>query len=110
MKWYGENRSYACFRESLRRANAPEAFRQSHLKRNRGITTVDYDKMLANQEGKCAICHTDTPSKRRKYFDIDHCHATGKVRGLLCEVCNRAIGLLKDSPEMLRRAADYLET
>lgn len=74
-----------------------------------GITPDDYAAFFSAQNGRCAICGTDTPSKRRVFFDVDHCHTTGKVRGLLCEVCNRAIGLLKDSPEMLRRAADYLE-
>lgn len=64
--------------------------------------------MLAAQQGRCAICGTTTPSKRREYFDIDHCHSTGQIRGLLCEICNRVIGLMQDDEQRLRRAADYI--
>jgi hypothetical protein len=42
-------------------------------------------------------------------FVVDHCHATGKVRGLLCHNCNRALGLMQDNIENIKRAADYLE-
>jgi len=73
------------------------------------MTNEDYDIMSAKQNGGCAICGGPPTSGRWKRFAVDHDHATGKVRGLLCECCNRAIGLLKDDPKTLRVAADYLE-
>lgn len=85
----------------------PERVRARQL-RKYGITQVEYDAMLVAQGGLCQICRTDTPSSRRKWFDVDHCHSTGRVRGLLCEICNRVVGLMKDDPERLERAAQYL--
>jgi hypothetical protein len=66
--------------------------------------------MLAKQRGVCAICKTEDPGPRSNHFHIDHDHATGKVRGLLCNNCNRGIGLLKDSPSVLLQAHLYLTT
>lgn len=74
-----------------------------------GITEDDYNTMLENQKGLCAICKTDKPTGKWKRFAVDHCHHTGHVRGLLCNECNRGMGLLRDSPELLRCAANYLE-
>ena len=59
--------------------------------------------MLAAQEGRCAICNN--PAKC-----VDHDHATGKVRGILCAGCNRALGFMFDKPALLRRGAEYLES
>jgi len=65
--------------------------------------------MLDEQGGCCKICGTDKPTGKWKVFAIDHCHITGIVRGLLCNECNRGIGLLRDSADLLRKAADYLD-
>lgn len=73
-----------------------------------GYRDGDYDRMFREQNGRCAICGTDTPGGRGA-FHIDHCHDTGQIRGLLCRACNSAIAWLKDSPELLRRAAEYVE-
>jgi hypothetical protein len=65
--------------------------------------------MFAEQGGRCVICQLreeDTPTNR---FHVDHCHETGQVRALLCHACNTSLGKMKDSPELLRRAADYIE-
>lgn len=86
-----------------------ESTRKWQLKTNYGITEEDYQALLEGQEGKCAICLTDTPTGKWKVFAVDHCHKTGKVRGLLCNECNRGIGLLKDNAELLKKAAAYLE-
>lgn len=71
-----------------------------------GITSQDYLKILQAQNGGCAIC--GKPANRRK-LDIDHCHLTGRVRGLLCPDCNIGIGRLGDSTEHLKKALIYLE-
>jgi len=82
----------------------------SDLKRKHGITLEEYNGLLAEQHGRCKICLT-THSNRRttNRLAVDHDHNTGLIRGLLCESCNRAIGLLKDNPSLLRKAAEYLE-
>lgn len=70
-----------------------------------GITEVDYQTLLAKQNGGCAICG----SSGRRRLDVDHDHLTNKIRGLLCNNCNRGLGHLKDDPALLRLAATYLE-
>ena len=73
------------------------------------MTINDYDQLLFNQGGFCAICKgLETGHLGR--FVVDHDHMTGKVRGLLCWSCNVGIGHLKDNPEILISAAYYLNT
>lgn len=83
--------------------------RKYQLRDKYGITEEDYERMFIAQNGRCAICNTDTPTGKWKRFAVDHCHHTGLVRGLLCNECNRGMGLLKDNAELLRKAANYLE-
>lgn len=83
--------------------------RKYQLRDKYGITEEDYDKMFIEQNGKCAICETSDQTGKWQRFGVDHCHKTGKVRQLLCNECNRGIGLLKDNAELLRKAADYLD-
>lgn len=72
-----------------------------------GISVDDYNRMLEEQGGVCKICGTDKPNTAgKKYFAIDHCHSTGVVRGLLCNVCNVAVGFVE---KHYRRVAVYLE-
>ncbi len=78
--------------------------RSARLIREYGISLVEYDKMLVAQEGVCAICGRPDPKRR---LTVDHCHLTGKVRGLLCKKCNTAIGLLGDSSDVLVKALAY---
>jgi hypothetical protein len=79
---------------------------------NYGITLAQYQEMLASQEEKCAICEERETSVDRagtlKSLAVDHCHNTGKVRGLLCSRCNTTIGKLEESPQLLRAMFDYL--
>lgn len=83
--------------------------RKWQLKTNYGITEEQYASLLNEQQGCCAICKTDKPTGKWKVFAVDHCHITGRVRGLLCNECNRGMGLLKDNADLLREAAEYLE-
>jgi hypothetical protein len=85
--------------------------RDYQLRRDYGITQADYDRMYAEQEGKCAIClkHFDLhASSRYKKLYVDHAHDMDKVRGLVCMKCNMAIGNFEDSHDNCLRAAQYL--
>lgn len=77
------------------------------MTRKYGLTKAEFDLLLEQQGGVCAICAgpRSGPGKR---FHVDHCHDTGQVRGLLCGNCNTAIGLLGDDPERAEKAAAYL--
>ncbi|NDB61103.1 recombination endonuclease VII [bacterium] len=79
-----------------------------HMMKNYGLDLKDYQKLLEAQNHKCAICGSPPPNNRKTRLSIDHCHKTGKVRGLLCDRCNRSIGLLKDDVSILKKAIEYL--
>lgn len=82
------------------------------LRTKYGITLENYEDLLVAQLGRCAICQTDDPPIRsgaKIHWHVDHCHVTGRVRGLLCFRCNQGLGLLGDDPERLRQAIAYLE-
>lgn len=76
------------------------------IARNLAMTVTDYRALLAEYPA-CAICGRSWESGIRP--NIDHCHTSGKLRGVLCVSCNSALGLLRDSPDSARRAAAYLE-
>lgn len=82
--------------------------RRSWLKRKYGITIEQYDEMLAAQGGVCPICGTPPADPRGYRMHIDHCHDTGRVRGILCGPCNQGIGNLGDDPDRLLAAVEYL--
>lgn len=77
---------------------------ESRLKREYGISISERDDMVNSQDRKCKICFLE-----RKLY-VDHCHSTGKVRGMLCGTCNSGIGFFKDSPDMLESAIRYLRS
>lgn len=79
----------------------------SHRARTYGVSVEEYERMKSDQNSKCAICQTEEADLPRK-LGIDHCHKTGKVRGLLCFKCNSAIGKLS-SIILLKNAVKYLE-
>lgn len=78
------------------------------LKTRYGITFEEYQSMKNTQNNCCAICRTSFDILPRRP-DVDHCHQTGKVRGLLCWQCNGGLGQFKDDPTLFRLAAEYLE-
>jgi len=105
------------------------AFNESERRRQRlrhalwkyGKSLEELEHLLSEQGGRCAICFRhwkDCPAARPSRYEdhflqhlyVDHDHATGKVRGLLCHGCNGAIGLFKDDPDRADAAAAYLET
>lgn len=72
------------------------------------ITLDDYESMLIKQNNLCAICNQEETFRNRR-LTVDHCHKTGKVRGLLCNKCNLAIGHLGDSSKLLEEALKYIK-
>lgn len=68
------------------------------------LPLVEYERMLKEQDGKCAICSDGMPTPY-----VDHCHSTKKVRALLCPGCNTGLGGFKDSPERLLKAVEYIK-
>lgn len=86
----------------LYRATYPERVRFTRT----GVTAVEYARLVEARAGKCAICENPPDASG---LCIDHSHKTGKVRDLLCKDCNLMLGRSYDNPEVLRRAASYLE-
>lgn len=94
-------RSMPEVKERKSRANAALLLRKKY-----GLTLVQLEEMIASQSGRCASCGDDLEVKR---VHVDHDHATGQVRGVLCQRCNLAEGYLRGSPLRARRLAKYLE-
>ena len=83
--------------------------RKAELRREYGITQEHYDLMLKHQQGRCAICGTDSPKvSTGQIFHVDHDRLLGEVRGLLCGLCNRGLGHFKDDIDRLEQAVHYL--
>jgi len=91
------------FRAKCLAANAKG--RRANLLKRYGISWLEYELRLALQNGVCAICRKEP---KRRMLCVDHCHVTGKVRGLLCTRCNAALGSFEDDPNLTQVAADYL--
>jgi hypothetical protein len=130
-KWYAKNRDKVLLRKRARSkaayqkkkkklANNPE-LAIAHNKcvtacarlRKYGITQEEYDSRLRAQCGVCAICKQSEKCKagngRTKQLSVDHDHETGDIRGLLCDLCNRALGMMGDDPDRLAAAVEYLK-
>lgn len=102
-----EARAYS--RAYYYKQNGIEKGFNSKLRTRFGITRDQYDFLLKCQNDGCAICGANVARKNAKHLAVDHDHQTGKVRGLLCTRCNRVIGSFQDNPDLLRKAAQYLE-
>lgn len=101
-RWFLDNRERAA--RNRRRWNWSKFY---------GLSEAQYWDLLQLQAGVCAVCRQDEPTVHGRTggkfaLSVDHCHQTGIVRGLLCQKCNRAIGLFGDDPELIQRAAEYL--
>jgi len=87
-------------------------FSRKYLRKTYGITLEEYRQMFVDQDNKCAICRMDgfkICKDAKALLVVDHCHSTGKVRGLLCHNCNRGLGLFQDNKQHLGAAIEYIE-
>jgi hypothetical protein len=120
-EWYTENREREIARVRAWQQANPERLKASrdrnrdrrnrkmreiHLRNKFGLTPEEYERIFKAQDGVCALCERQpTPGIS---LHVDHDHATGEVRGLLCMRCNNALGLFREDPDLLRRAARYV--
>lgn len=100
-----------CVKEERKENHKPLQKKNYDLVRTYNITINDFKVMFDKQEGKCKICSNlirFMSEDKTKAACVDHCHTTGKVRGLLCHSCNRGLGLFQDSKSNLEKALQYL--
>ena len=81
---------------------------KARLKRKYDLTIEEYDALLEAQNNCCKVCGTHATNNLKGKLYVDHCHTTGKVRGMLCMKCNSALGLLNDDKELIQKLLDYL--
>jgi hypothetical protein len=96
------------------RKRKPHIIKSIDLKKRFGISLEDYQLMLNNQNNVCAICgqpekSVDYRTKKVRSMAVDHCHTSGKIRGLLCSDCNTALGLFRENIDFMKSAIKYLE-
>ena len=104
--------SYNCYIKNISKTKEHKLQRHKiHQKKHKyGLTEDQYYKMINDQENKCVICSYEfTNENRYSGSFVDHCHSTGKVRGLLCNRCNKSIGAFEDNISFLKRAIKYLQ-
>jgi hypothetical protein len=106
-----KSRCIDCVKKGKKPKRSRDYMRKYDLKKSYNITIAQYDEMLLKQNDCCAICKrhkSEVTVKRKNHLCVDHNHSTGKIRGLLCDKCNRGIGLLCDSIDLLNNAIKYL--
>ena len=106
-EWHNRGSNRKQRTERVKNKYNPEVRRRYLLKKNYGLSLQDFDNMLKTQNYLCAICLDDKPGGVGTW-KIDHDHATGKVRGLLCNSCNTMLGHAKDSLDIIYSASLYL--
>jgi hypothetical protein len=85
------------------------SMKKHDLKRHYGLTPEQYEAMWAAQGMKCAACGSTNPGRKNGQWSLDHCHGTKKVREIVCNGCNLALGHVKDSVERLQQLIEYLD-
>lgn len=107
-QYYERNKSNILLSMRQKYKADPAAAKDRDLKKAYGISIEQYNALLKSQQECCAICKQHK-SLFKKSLAVDHCHRSGKVRGLLCTNCNRAVGNLKDSVDLAKNLTSYLE-
>lgn len=87
----------------------PDYFKSKHLSYVYGMPLHEYERMRLNQHSRCAVCGKHEQDTRRKRLFVDHSHATGKIRALLCQQCNTALGMAHEDIDILLALVGYLE-
>ena len=103
-----------CYEKELKYFSDPDnrlKKRKTTIKRKYGLSFEDYVKMLESQSYSCKICNKALEENGSKDIKphIDHCHSTGRVRGVLCSYCNTMLGVFNDDPEYFYKAINYLK-
>jgi hypothetical protein len=113
IEWRKKNREKCCQAVANWRARNPNYESALKLNLRYGITPEKYSEMWTEQKGLCAICGNEETTRHNRSnkvqkLAVDHCHTSGKVRGLLCQECNRGIGNFKDDIKSMQKAIEYL--
>lgn len=106
---WGERTQYTCAVPNCSRTHRRNGFccQHSYIYRIYGIHPQRFEELLEEQGGVCAICRGECAMNPR--LSVDHDHDSGLIRGLLCNRCNIGLGRFREQPELLRRAAEYIE-
>lgn len=113
--YYAKNKESIKVKQRIRNAETKESRRYGKLMQGYSLSVSQWLKMYDAQMGCCSICGkngksiSDISAKREEILHVDHCHESGKVRGLLCGYCNTALGLFGDSVKSLENAINYLK-
>jgi Recombination endonuclease VII len=121
VSYYGKTRNGVVDRKHINelgqiwKKKNPDKVRAQWVKQMFGLSYTEYLSLYEKQHASCAICKTPlllygSKDDTDKIANVDHCHTTGKVRGLLCRKCNTALGLFNDNITAIKMAAEYLET
>lgn len=105
LRWTGTNNCVLCDKE--KRSERKDKVKDAAFRKKYGMSLADRDSMVEDQGNVCLICQEILDLQFNTH--IDHCHTSGRVRGVLCSKCNQGIGLFRDNPEFMRRAANYVE-
>lgn len=98
-----------CYERDMADPAKRKARSDAKVLRRRGITAEQRDALFAEQEHRCAICGTDNPAgSGNRRWHIDHCHTTGRVRGILCGNCNNALGFIGERSEAAEAMIEYI--
>ncbi len=108
-QWRFNSPCKVCYKDKSRDEKRKAYQRDRALINKYGIDSRTYYALLSSQDQKCAICRTPF-DPQRKHFAVDHCHASGKIRGILCEPCNLGLGYFRDNTDRLGAAIRYLAT
>lgn len=107
--YYRTNRESISEKRRVRNAEL-QTHRKRHLLVSYGLTLEEYETLLTQQQGLCAICRRPSPATDRGgRLAVDHDHKTGEVRGLLCTSCNTGLGAFREDPDLFMAAVQYLE-
>jgi len=104
LRFSGSNNCVECNRLAMEKRKASGYSKDRYFKTTYNLSKEEYGQLVYDAYSCCELC-----KRMDLALHVDHCHATGKIRGILCSSCNQALGLAKDDPELLRKMANYLE-